>query len=112
MDVLDEQTRDLVRHLDGICGTQYCGYCAEEFAIRDDWLGIEGVTLEDIAHAQMYEEYLHPVCPKHGRTDLVGHGVVGEHTGDPYLTDKLACGCETGAFGPDPEEVFFVKESA
>lgn len=105
------QVWELVEHLTGTCGPPACGYCMEEFMIRDDWLGIEGVTLEEIAGEQMYEEYMHPTCPKHGRTDLVGHGSVGP-AHDPYQSDKLACGCEISAFGPDPEDAFFVREGA
>lgn len=108
---IEQQTRWLVEHLTGTCDSQCCGYCVEEFEIRGDWLGIEGVTLAEIASEAMYEEYLHPTCPKHGRTDLIGHGSVGPAY-DPYLTDKLACGCEIGALGPDPEDVFFVREAA
>lgn len=49
-------------------------------------------------------------CPKHGMQILRDHGIVGEHTGDPYSTNILACGCEIGALGLDPEDVFFVRE--
>lgn len=92
-------------HLRGECGGYgECGYCEDEYEIRHD--GIEEVTLYEVYARELEFE----LCPKHGRQKCVGFGVTGpEH--DPYSTHKLGCGCEIGALGPEPGDVFFVREA-